>query len=224
MVFSINDNKINSDKGPTNNNNDNSNNNNSKIWQLLLFILILIILLVCIYFFINTFIQYLSIKGIQDSDNTVGIEGEYDASKGSDNQQIISVDKDSTIRVINSYNPNDFKGHKSIIFFWASWCSNCKEETDVIKKVLSEYQNRGFKIYLISHDYEISALSEYMKSNDINYEVWFDGTRVIRKNLDPLADSVPLTYFLNEKGELIYSHTSNMDLPTLDSLIAKYMN
>ena len=116
-----------------------------------------------------------------------------------------------------------FKGHKSLIFFWASWCSHCQEEYDVVKTAISDYQNQGYNIYVVSHDYVQEELVNFMKNNDFNYEVYYDETRVIRSNINPEASSVPLTYILDENANLIASHDGTITLEQLNKLITENM-
>lgn len=196
---------------------------NKKKFNILLTITVIITIIVLVIF-IFTFIKYLSIKSEKNTKNeniTKRTEIKYTMSEG--NSTIIPVDKDSSIRIITEYDENMFKGHKSLIFFWASWCSHCKEEYDVVKTAISDYQNRGYEIYVISHDNEESELAEFMKNNDFNYEVYFDETRIIRKNINPEASSVPLTYILDENAKLIDFHDGAITLEELNYLINRNM-
>lgn len=185
--------------------------------KILLYIIIFLTILSFISF-VYTLIQYVSKKDseVSDTDNQNIVNSEYTI-----NNNIISIDDDSSVRIITEYDENMFKGHKSLIFFWASWCSHCQEELDVLKTAISDYQDKGFTIYLISHDYDVNELVEYMKANDINYEVYFDEQRIIRANLNPKASSVPLTYILNEDGKLVDSYESTITLEELDKLIER---
>lgn len=186
----------------------------------------IILTIIVLIIFIYTLIEYISsnkeLDGtLNESNNNSSTEIEYTMSEG--NNKVITVDEDSSIRVITEYDEDMFKGHKSLIFFWASWCSHCQEEYDVVKTAISDYQNQGYKIYVISHDYEESQLADFMKNNDFNYEVYFDQNRIIRKNINPEASSVPLTYILDEEGRLIDYHDGPITLDELNKLIDRNM-
>ena len=133
------------------------------------------------------------------------------------------MEKSSSIRIITKYDENMFKGHKSIIFFWASWCSHCREEIPVLKTVISDYQDKGYNIYLVSHDNDIEELSNFIKSENLNYEIYFDQKRIIRANFDPEVSSVPLTYIINEDAKLVDSYKGTISLDELNKLIDKNM-
>ena len=60
-----------------------------------------------------------------------------------------------------------------------------------------------------------------MRKNDLNYEVYFDEKRIIRSNINPEANSVPLTYILDKDAKLIDSHEGPITLEELDQLIER---
>ena len=189
----------------------------------LIFISIFAIAIISLVIFLHTFFMYLEKKNDLNStlNNKQNIQEEEE--KTNENSTIITIDKDSSIRVIEQYDETMFKGHKSIIFFWASWCSHCREEIPVLKTVISDYKDKGYNIYLISHDNEIEELSNFMKSEDLNYEVFFDKQRVIRANFDPEASSVPLTYIIDENAKLVDSYNGAITLKDLNDLLDKNM-
>lgn len=184
--------------------------------KVLLYIIVFLTILSLISF-VYTLIQYLSKENNPNSNKTNNTN--IQNSEYNINNEIISIDEDSSIRIITDYDGSIFKGHKSLIFFWASWCSHCQEELDVLKTAISDYQDKGFKIFLISHDNDVNELAESMKVNDLNYEVYFDEQRIIRKNINPEASSVPLTYILNVDGKLVDSYEGAITLEELDNLM-----
>jgi len=172
--------------------------------------------------FISTLIDYFKTK--EDANNeSISSTPELTDNQNEKNETVIQVDEDSSIIVVNEYDEAMFKGKKSLVFFWASWCSHCQEELHVVKTAITDYQNRGYNIYLISHDYKTSELANFMKNNDLNYNVYFDEQRVIRANFDPEASSVPLTYIIDENARLIDSYDGPITLEELNKLIDKNM-
>lgn len=184
--------------------------------------ILIIAILSMAYIFVHTLIDYFDTK--KDLNKELGnVNIQPNNTQIESNDTVIQVDEDSSIRIITEYDENMFKGHKSLIFFWASWCSHCQEELDVVKTAITDYQNKGYKIYVVSHDYDQSELAEFMKKNDFNYEVYFDEQRVIRAHFNPEASSVPLTYIIDENANLIASHDGPITLDELNKLIDKNM-
>jgi len=193
---------------------------------------ILIILIVAVIItggiFTYTLIEYIKTTNPSDTSNNSNKElnqviKEVEHVHTAANNTVIPVDKDSSIRIITEFDQNMFKGRKSLVFFWASWCSHCRDEFEVVQTALKDYQNRGYNIYLVSHDHNQNDLAEFMKNNDLNYEVYFDEQRIIRANFDPEASSVPRTYIIDENAKLIDSHNGAITLEELNNLIDKNM-
>lgn len=190
--------------------------------KIIITILIILIILLS-YIFINTYIDYLNISSELENETYEADKTETYNEPVEEIYNTIQVDDDSSIKIVTEYDENMFKENKSLIFFWASWCSHCQEEYDVIKTAISDYQNRGFNIYIVSHDYEKDELFTFMKNNELNYEVYFDESRVIRAHFNPEASSIPLTYIIDENAKLIASHDGPITLEELNNLIDEYM-
>ncbi len=110
----------------------------------------------------------------------------------------VTTKNGSKIFVVKTYDENIFKGKKSLVFFWASWCPHCIEEIAVIKQTMIDYSNKGYNIYAISHDNDLDTLISFMEKEDIQFNVYFDKGRIIRKAIDPPANTIPLIYAINE--------------------------
>lgn len=63
-----------------------------------------------------------------------------------------------TINDIN-YQPvslHNLKGKAKVIYFWASWCPHCMEETPRVYELYEKYADKGLVVYAISLDEEFS--------------------------------------------------------------------
>lgn len=137
------------------------------------------------------------------------------------NDMIVETHTNSTIRVINEFDKAMFKGKKSILFMWGSWCSNCFVEMKDIKKILNYYKDSNINIVLISHDFEIESLISYLNQDgvDIDAEVLLDLGRVIRATLDPEASTIPITYFINENVEVQYKYDTAITFDKVQQIL-----
>ena len=62
-----------------------------------------------------------------------------------------------------------------LICFWASWCQPCRKEIPVLKKIHSDYAEKGFDIIAISVDSNKPAWQEAMKAEGISaWQNYFD--------------------------------------------------
>lgn len=145
-----------------------------------------------------------------------------------DNSQIITTNSNSTIRVINYYDEEMFKGKNTILFMWASWCPNCATEMSALNEILAKYKNdTDFDIVFIAHEFKnngIDGLVELLEEGTVNFdtEILLDFGRVIRHEIDPEANTIPRTYFLDKDLNVMYQIDDPITVDQIDDLIQEY--
>lgn len=93
-------------------------------------------------------------------------------------------------------------GKKTLITIWASWCSHCQSEAEDLNKFINYYKDAN--IIVVSHDKNVETLNKYFElHNDYKWFVIYDPNKLIRSSIDAKATSLPITYLLNDKGEII---------------------
>ena len=139
------------------------------------------------------------------------------------NDYIINTKSGAKIRVINEYTTEYFTSDKNLLIMFGSWCAHCKEEFEDVKQIVEFYKdNNEVNVILIAHEFEdtvndlVTLIEDDFKIK--NTPVFIDLKRIIRKNLDPEASTVPISYVVNKDGNVLQKYN---DAITLD--IAKDM-
>lgn len=171
-------------------------NKKKKIVILIVAIVIIAIISIAVYFTLNP-----SYKITEDTTYVA-----YDKRQGA----ILT-------NVYTAYIENYYSEENTLVIFWASWCHNCQDETEAITTLMSENPNR--KIVVVSHDETKNDLENYLTKNELNWFVIYDPTRIIRRAIDPEANSIPNTYLLNSKGEVINHYSGKMEIEDLRKFI-----
>ncbi len=94
-----------------------------------------------------------------------------------------------------------YKGKVVLVDFWATWCGPCVQELPYVKKVYSDYHDKGFEIIGISLDRSRTALEKFIESNNIPWPQYFDGKgwkNEISTHFD--IRSIPATFLLDRDG------------------------
>jgi hypothetical protein len=72
---------------------------------------------------------------------------------------------------------------------------------------------------VVSHDRNKEDLVKYISDNNLKWFVIFDTNWIIRRELDPQANSVPNTYLLDNKGTIVNHYSGKMDIEKLRKFI-----
>lgn len=113
-------------------------------------------------------------------------------------------------------------GKVTIIDFWASWCKPCRMENPNVVRVYNKYHNKGLNIIGVSLDKAKNSWTKAIADDNLewshisNLQYW----------QDPIARtygvrSIPATFILNEKGEVI---AKNLRGPALENKIAELLD
>ena len=99
-----------------------------------------------------------------------------------------------------------------VISFWATWCKPCKKELNTIAEVYEDWQNEtGVKLVAISIDNSrsMAKVAPYVNASDWDYEVYIDPNGDLKRAMG--ISTVPHTYLLNSKKEIVWQHKGYVD-------------
>lgn len=142
------------------------------------------------------------------------------------NLTVIDTNVDTSIRVVNEFDETFTAYDKNLLIMFASWCPNCKEEISEIEKILNRYKNnKNVNVVLIAHEYNdtIADLIDLIE-NDVNFgniEVNLDLKRVIRKHIDPDASTIPISYVIDKKGNVLNKYNDSLTLEKAIEMVEK---
>jgi len=100
------------------------------------------------------------------------------------------------------------QGKITVVSFWATWCSPCKRELDAIAEIYPDWQedhNVELVAITIDDSRSLAKVPALLETKGWEYTVLADVKQELKKALN--FQTVPQTFLLNEKGEIVYSHT-----------------
>ena len=114
---------------------------------------------------------------------------------------------------------SSLRGKTVVVNFWASWCSTCKIEAQVVSDVEKKWRDKGVVFLGVdSHDTNAGAHT-YIQNYGIGFQSVQDPESAIGAQYD--VTGLPETYFVDTKGKIVEKYMSAIDAVTLDSMISK---
>lgn len=115
-------------------------------------------------------------------------------------------------------------GNPVVVNFWATWCGPCQSEMPAFDTMYREY---GEQIVFMmvnltdgARDTKESAL-RFVKDKGYRFPVYFDTTLSAADTYG--AYSIPMTVFINAKGQIVATHRGAMSEQTLENYIKEIL-
>lgn len=91
-------------------------------------------------------------------------------------------------------------GKKTLINFWASWCTSCIQEIPDLEALKKKYPNVEF--LAVNAGDSKRKIKKFLKKTGFSYKVLMDKSKSFTKGIDVL--SLPQTMVVDEKGFITY--------------------
>lgn len=97
-----------------------------------------------------------------------------------------------------------FKGKKVFLNVWASWCPPCIAEMPSIEALYQKFKdNENVVFIMLNVDEDKSKAEKFLKRKKYTFPIY----RSVSKTPSIFySNSIPSTYVINEKGEIIFKH------------------
>ena len=118
-------------------------------------------------------------------------------------------------------NLSDMRGKPVVLNFWASWCVECRYETDVLEEAWLKYREDGVVFLGVAYaDVEPNSIA-YMQEFGVTFPHAPDlGTDISQ---DYEITGVPETFFIDKDGVIRHVQIGAVDQQMLDTLIPQML-
>lgn len=105
----------------------------------------------------------------------------------------------------NELSLSDFLGKPVIVNFWATWCGPCQSEMPAFDKLYQEYKDQITFLMVNQTDGSrdtIESVTAFYEDSGYSFPIYFDTT--LNASMTYGATSIPMTFFIDEKGYALY--------------------
>ncbi len=117
-------------------------------------------------------------------------------------------------------NLRDFKGNKAVLLvFWATWCPPCRAEIPELKKINSEYKDKGLEIIAVDIRENPAAVASFAKKQAIDYAVVIDVDGSVSKSYNVLG--IPTNVVIDKNGSIQHNENAMPSRSLLDKVTSE---
>ena len=114
-----------------------------------------------------------------------------------------------------------FKGRPVIVNFWASWCTSCREEAELLETFWKIWKDKGVQVIGIAVQDTPEAAREFARKAGKTFVLGLDESG--KTGLDYGVYGVPETFFIDASGVIRYKEAGPLSRETLLTEAAKIM-
>ncbi len=168
-------------------------------------LLVLVLLIAGAYFLYNKLSENYSSENIADN--------------AQDEQDKVFSAPDFTVQDYDgkSIRLSDKKGKPVVLNFWASWCPPCREEMPDFQKAYDKYKDEVVFMMVNATDNQqetVKKAKKHIEENGYIFPVYFDTE--YSASIAYQTSSIPMTFFIDENGNLITYAQGMIDYELLE--------
>jgi cytochrome c biogenesis protein CcmG/thiol:disulfide interchange protein DsbE len=116
----------------------------------------------------------------------------------------------------------DLAGKPVVVNFWASWCTTCKAEADVLVAAERKWRDKGVVFLGIDSVDKDDAARAFEKTYGMEYVSVVEPSGATANEWRVTA--YPETFFIGADGRIVSAVRAGLDAPTMDENVAALLN
>ena len=138
----------------------------------------------------------------------------------SENERIVMSDffleniEGETISIV------EFRGEKTLINFWATWCRPCRKEMPMLNGVFLSQDPSDFSVVGIAID-KPEKVTQFVAELGIDFPIMVGQSEAydVMKDLGNEALTLPYTILIDEEGEVVWSKNTELKHSDMDEVL-----
>ena len=114
----------------------------------------------------------------------------------------------------------EFRGKKTLINFWATWCRPCRKEMPMLNGVFLSQDPSDFSVVGIAID-KPEKVTQFVAELGIDFPIMVGQSEAydVMKSLGNEALTLPYTILIDEEGEVVWSKNTELKHSDMDEVL-----
>ena len=115
---------------------------------------------------------------------------------------------------------DEFRGEKTLINFWATWCRPCRKEMPMLNGVFLSQDPSDFSVVGIAID-KPEKVTQFVAELGIDFPIMVGQSEAydVMKDLGNEALTLPYTILIDEEGEVVWSKNTELKHSDMDEVL-----
>jgi peroxiredoxin len=106
----------------------------------------------------------------------------------------------------NDFNFSDYAGKTKVLYFWATWCPACRNETAPLQEMMPFLKEKNVEFIHVSLDTDLSRIQAYAEENKLTDPILFDGKGWKNEIAETFGvSSTPSFFIIGPENQIIVS-------------------
>ena len=116
---------------------------------------------------------------------------------------------------------DEFRGEKTLINFWATWCRPCRKEMPMLNGVFLSQDPSDFSVVGIAID-KPEKVKQFVAELGIDFPIMVGQSEAydVMKDLGNEALTLPYTILIDEEGEVVWSKNTELKHSDMDEVLS----
>ena len=138
----------------------------------------------------------------------------------SENETIVMSDFSLVNMKGESVSIDEFRGEKTLINFWATWCRPCRKEMPMLNGVFLSQDPSKFSVVGIAID-KPEKVVQFVAELGIDFPIMVGQSEAydVMKGLGNEALTLPYTILIDEEGEVVWSKNTELNHSDMDEVL-----
>ena len=106
------------------------------------------------------------------------------------------------------FEPAQVEGHALVLYWWASWCPFCAQQSPEMQKLWAAQNDRGLRMLALSIDKKPEDAATYLKQKGYTFPVAWTSPEVARHY--PKPDGLPVTVVRGKNGRVVQAEKGQL--------------